>query len=157
MNGGVSNGLLSALLDPPLYSCLNSTCCPGRSARLPWRLDPLYFSIRCCGNWLPIAGRVSRILAIMRGRKRDSPPRRVEMRVRRELRYSCGPGSNLRDSRGTHDITSMSVQATSNTFSICEVGVSLLNIGVGKQAVDGERCLRGRCRGLPWTVLRIGV
>ena len=128
MNGGASNGLLRALLDAPLFSCLNSTC---RSARLPWVRDPSYFSIRCCGNWLPIAGSVSRTLAITKGRKRDSPPRRVEMRVSRELRYSWGPGSNLRDSSGTHDITSMRVQATSKTFSIYE--------GVISGEVDMER------------------
>ncbi len=156
MNGGVSNGLLPALLDPALFSCLNSTCCPGRSASLPCCPDPLYFSLRCCGNWLPRAGSVSRILAMTRGKKRDSPPRRVEIRVSRELRYSCGPGSNFRDSRGTHDMTSMRVQATSKTFSICEVGVSGLNDGVEGHGQNGERYLRGQCRGLPLTVLRIG-
>ena len=128
MNGGVSNGLLPALLDPPLCSCLNSTTCC-----LPFRPDKLYFSTRGCGRRLPIAGSVSRILAATMGRKRDSPPRRVEMRVRRELRYSWGPGSKVRDSRGTQDITSMRVQATSKTFSICEVGVSGFYIGVGEE------------------------
>lgn len=43
------------------------------------------------------------------------------MRLRSELRYSWGAGSNLRDSKGTQDITSIRVQATSKTFSICEV------------------------------------
>ena len=65
-----------------------------------------------------IAGNVSIILVMTRGRKRDSPPRRVEIRVSSWLRYSCGPGSNFRDSMGTQDITSMRVQATSKTFSI---------------------------------------
>ncbi len=156
MNGGVSNGLLPALLDSPVFSCLNSMCCPGRSARLLWCPNRSYFSIRCCGNWLPIAGRVSRILATTRGRKRDSPPRRVEMRVRSELRYSWGPGSNLRDSSGTHDITSMRVQATSKTFSICEAGVRV-EWRSGGRIWGGERCLRDRCHGPPWTALRIVV
>ena len=136
MNGGVSYGLLPALLDPPQFSCLNWTSCSCRSGRLPLCPDPLYFSIRCCGKWLPIAGSVSRILAMTRGRKRDSPPRRVETRVSRELRYSCGPGSNLRDSRGTHDITSMRVQATSKIFSICGEGVSGLRWEAGERGLD---------------------
>ena len=107
MKDGVEYGLELAELEAD--SCLNT----GNPS-----FGVTVFAMTCSGKALPIEGKVSRIFTITSGKNRDSPPRRVEISVSNWLRYSCGPGSNFLDSMGTHDMTSMSVQATSKIFSI---------------------------------------
>ena len=76
---------------------------------------------RICGSGVGLGamnGRFSETFANKRGRKREPPPRSCAMRLSSWLRQSEGTRSTSDPSRGTQAITSVRVQAMSNSFSI---------------------------------------
>lgn len=72
-----------------------------------------------CGVGVITDGNVSDTFASSRGRNFVRPPLKLDMRFKNCCRYPEGPISNDSGSKGTQDITSVNVQATSKIFSIC--------------------------------------